>query len=218
MQDYLLNLLHGFIVGMAVSMPLGPAGLFSVQRTISKGRVSGFVSGMGVALSDTVFSALALFSLAFIQRIIDNNKVLLLFVGGLIICAFGIKIFLTNPIKQIRSNHATTRYWEDFLAGFLMTITNPGALLIILGVFAIIGHSVDSFSSVFSISFTILGVFIGAALWWYSLSLIVNRFRKKFRLRQLWAINRVSGVVIIVLGILSLLEGLWQCLVPVLLR
>ena len=45
------------------------------------------------------------------------------------------------------------------------------------------------------------GVVIGGGLWWYTLSTLVNIFRKKFRLRVLITINRVSGVLITVLGL-----------------
>ena len=51
------------------------------------------------------------------------------------------------------------------------------------------------------------GVVIGGGLWWYTLSTLVNIFRKKFRLRVLITINRVSGVVITVLGGLVILAA-----------
>ena len=51
------------------------------------------------------------------------------------------------------------------------------------------------------------GVVIGGGLWWYTLSTLVNIFRKKFRLRVLITINRVSGVLITVLGGLVILAA-----------
>jgi len=50
-------------------------------------------------------------------------------------------------------------------------------------------------------------VVIGGGLWWYTLSTLVNIFRKKFRLRVLITINRVSGVLITVLGGLVILAA-----------
>jgi hypothetical protein len=52
---------------------------------------------------------------------------------------------------------------------------------------------------------TTTGVFIGAAIWWYILTSVVNTFRSSFRLKQLWWINKISGAVIFVLGAIAIL-------------
>ena len=41
--------IKGFIIGILVSAPMGPVGMLCVQRTLSKGRLYGFVSGLGAA-------------------------------------------------------------------------------------------------------------------------------------------------------------------------
>lgn len=50
-------------------------------------------------------------------------------------------------------------------------------------------------------------------MWWYVLSASINLFRNKLRLRQLIMINRVAGVIIMVLGLISLFEGLYRFLI-----
>jgi threonine/homoserine/homoserine lactone efflux protein len=120
----------------------------------------------------------------------------------------GIAIFSSNPVKQLRQNRESKKFWEDFLTGFIMSITNPGCLFLIIGVFAFLGMSVDRSSGSIIISALLLGVFLGATLWWFLLSIFVDLFRKKFRLRQLWYINRVSGSAIMLLGILASAKGI----------
>ena len=53
----------------------------------------------------------------------------------------------------------------------------------------------------------VIGVLLGGGVWWYTLSTLVNIFRKKFRLRVLITINRVSGMIIAVLGALVILAA-----------
>ena len=65
----------------------------------------------------------------------------------------------------------------------------------------------DKSSGSIIISALLLGVFLGAALWWFLLSVFIDLFRKKFRLRQLWYINRVSGSAIMLLGLLASIKG-----------
>lgn len=208
------ELLKGVIVGLCASVPLGPIGVLCIQRTLSKGRNSGFITGLGAAVSDTVFAAIALLSLSFVQRILSDYQDVVMIAGGLIVGAFGVKLFMTNPIKQIkRVKSGDKRYWQDFLSTVLMTISNPGAFFLMLGLFAFIGiDSGDGGGAANVIASALAGVFLGAALWWHILSTSINMFRNKMRLRQLIMINRVSGVVIMVLGVISVFEGLYRIL------
>ena len=200
----LLELIKGLIVGLFASVPLGPIGVLCIQRTLSKGRNSGFITGLGAALSDTIFAAVALLSISYVQQLLSDYRYLVMIAGGIIVGIFGVKLFMTNPVKQIRRVKSGNRhYWQDFFSTVLMTITNPGAFFLMLGLFAFIGR----------IAVTLAGVFAGATLWWHVLSTSINLFRNKLRLRQLIMINRVAGVVIMVLGLISLFEGLYRLLI-----
>ena len=186
------ELLKGLIVGVCASVPLGPIGVLCIQRTLSKGRNSGFITGLGAAVSDTFFAAIALLSLSFVQRILSDYQAI-------------------KQIKRIKSGDK--RYWQDFFSTVLMTVSNPGAFFLMLGLFAFIGIDGGDGNGAYNIIASALaGVFIGAALWWYALSTSINMFRNKLRLRQLIMINRVAGVAIIVLGVISIFEGLYRIL------
>ena len=54
--------------------------------------------------------------------------------------------------------------------------------------------------------FLIPGVFVGAISWWFFLSYFVSRFQKKIRLRVIVRINKVAGIVVIVIGVIVLLS------------
>lgn len=204
------SLIRGFIVGVGASIPLGPLGVMCIQKTLSKGRLSGIATGLGATVSDTFFAALAILSLALIQDFVNTNRAFVVLGGGVVVIAIGLKIFLTNPVKQIRQNRGGKKLFEDFISAFIMTITNPGAIFLILGLFAFTGLKVDSTSSWKIIISSLAGVFIGAMAWWFILSTSINIFRTKFRLRQLLLINRIAGVIIVIIGLFSLFNGIWQ--------
>jgi threonine/homoserine/homoserine lactone efflux protein len=206
----LITLLKSLLVGFGASIPLGPVGVLVVQRTLSKGRLSGFVSGMGATVVDTFFSALAILSLAFIVVLFEKNRNLFLILGGIIVIAIGIKIYLTNPIKEIRKKKGGNRLFGDFISVFMLTISNPGAVFLILGLFALVGLHTDQGSGFITIAVALAGVFIGATLWWLALSTVINKYRRRFRIRQLWVINRIAGFVMVVLGIISLIDGIYE--------
>ena len=203
-------LIKGFIVGMGASIPLGPLGVLCVQKTLSKGRNCGFITGLGASASDTLYAAISLMGLAFIQDIINENFNWVMLLGGLIIMFIGVKIYLTNPIKQIRQKHKNKKHVEDFFEAFFMTITNPGAIFLILGLFAAVGIEMDASIAKSTLVTTLWGVFAGSAAWWFILSTGINVFRKKFRIKQLMMINRISGIVIFVLGLISMCNGAFE--------
>ena len=203
--------IKGIIVGIAASVPLGPIGVICIQRTINKGRLSGFISGMGAAAADIIFAALAIFGLAIVQQFINDNLNLFLIGGGVIVAWLGLRIYLTNPIKQIRQRKQVKGHFvEDFLSIFLITLSNPGAVFLMLGVFALIKLDLGNEIRTFSVAAALWGVMIGAALWWFTLSWLVDKFRRFFCIRQLWIINRIAGIIIFVLGIISVFEGVWK--------
>ena len=210
-----IDFVKGFLVGLGASIPLGPMGVMCVQKTLSKGRNSGFITGLGAAITDTLFAALAILGLAYIQRFIEEYERSVLLFGGVVVALIGLKIYLTNPVKQIRQkSRGNNQHMEDLFSAILMTITNPGAIFLILGMFAFVGLEVDSQAANRMITAALGGVFAGAATWWYLLSTGINIFRKKFRLRQLLMINRISGIIIIVIGLISFFEGVWRFLAP----
>jgi arginine exporter protein ArgO len=54
--------------------------------------------------------------------------------------------------------------------------------------------------------FLVPGVFIGTITWWFFLSYFVSRFKKNIRLRVIVRVNKVAGIVVIVIGLLVLLS------------
>lgn len=206
----IIALVKGFIVGLGASIPLGPLGVLCVQKTLGNGRNSGLITGLGASVSDTFYAAISLMGLAFIQNLIDENMDWVMFVGGMIIMYIGVKIYLTNPIKQIKQKNKNKKHVEDFFEALFMTITNPGAIFLILGLFAAVGINVGETVSKSTLIATLWGVFAGSAAWWFTLSTTINVFRKRFRIKQLMMINKISGIVIFVLGLISMFNGVFE--------
>lgn len=206
----IIALVKGFIVGLGASIPLGPLGVLCVQKTLGNGRNSGLITGLGASVSDTFYAAISLMGLAFIQNLIDENMDWVMFVGGMIIMYIGVKIYLTNPIKQIKQKNKNKKHVEDFFEALFMTITNPGAIFLILGLFAAVGINVGETVSKSTLIATLWGVFAGSAAWWFALSTTINVFRKRFRIKQLMMINKISGIVIFVLGLISMFNGVFE--------
>jgi len=202
MEEVLLLILEGMILGISVSAPVGPIGVLCIQRTLNKGRNFGLISGLGAVIADTFYAILAIFGISFI--IIDANNYTFRLIGGIILAIVGVKMFFTNPVAQIRRPTSKRTYLGYFASTFLLTITNPLTIVFFAASFTALGLNKYAGNPFFLLTL-VLGVFMGASLWWFFLVFIVNTFRKKFRLRSLWWINKISGLLITFLAIISII-------------
>jgi threonine/homoserine/homoserine lactone efflux protein len=199
-------LLKGLIVGFLASIPLGPVGVLCIQRTINKGRVSGLISGMGASTVDSFFALVAALGLTYIINFIEEQHFYIQLIGGGVLVFLGAKIFNTNPVKQIRRHRRKkNKLIEDYFSVLFLTISNPLAVFLFVAAFAGIGLVTAKDSSLKS-SLIIAGVFAGATLWWVLLTFLVDLFRKRFRLKQLWWINKIAGIIIMIFGIAAILS------------
>lgn len=203
-------LLKGILVGFLASIPLGPVGVLCIQRTINKGRLSGIVSGMGSATVDALFALVAALGLTFIITFIEEQQFFIQLIGGGVLVFLGTKIFNTNPINQIRKHRRKkNKLIEDYFSVLFLTLSNPLAIFLFVAAFAGIGIVTSKDSSLKS-SFIISGVFLGAMIWWSVLTFFIDLFRKRFRLKQLWWINKIAGILVIVFGVVAMLSVFFE--------
>lgn len=196
----------GLIVGLMVTIPLGPIGVLCIQRTLNKGRVSGFISGLGASAADAIFAIIAGFGISYIISFIKTQQIYFQIIGGVIVMFLGIHIFYTNPVRQLRLQRMNkNRLYHDFLSVFFLTITNPLAILLFLAMFAginVSGHEINAFD----LTSLVGGVLAGSAGWWFLLSFVISIFRERIRLRNIWWMNKVAGVIVFVLGIVAFIS------------
>lgn len=201
-------IIKGFIIGLSVSIPLGPIGILVIQKTLCNGKKSGFVTGLGAAFADFVYAILASLGISFIINSLEQYHLYFQIIGGVFLLYLGYSVFISNPIKQLRNQNGNSNLIGDFLSTFFLTITNPMALLLFFGVFAGIGFLHEKFDYS-SIIYIIIGVNIGTVLWWYSLSTLINLFKSKIQVRRLNWINKISGIAIFIFGLVAIISILF---------
>ena len=205
-------MLRGITVGLASSITVGPVAVLCIQRTLSKSRRSGFLSGLGVACADTLMAIIAFFFYALLKTQIEQYKNIISILGGIFVVIVGVVIFFKNPAPQIRRNRtSTTTSWSDFGSMFGFTMANFVTVIpYILAFFAMLGIESHDGShdtaSILSSSVILLGFFTGAVVWWFLLTLLISLFRRGFRPHHMQMINRVAGVIIGLLGVITILS------------
>jgi len=204
MNEIIHIFINGIIIGLFISVPLGPIGMLCVQRTLHRGRRHGFITGLGASASDLVYTFVSLFFLSFIINFLSKNEIIIQIIGSLILCAFGLFIFQNNPSAQPKPNEKpNSSLLRDFFSSFALTLSNPLILFVIIALFARFDFLSDKHSFV-HISLGLTGILAGATSWWTFLTFVVSRFRSKFNIRGLKIINRTTGLIIILIGIIGI--------------
>jgi threonine/homoserine/homoserine lactone efflux protein len=193
---------RGIIIGLSVAAPIGPMGVLCIRRTLARGSLNGFVSGLGVATADACFAAVAAFGLTSISDLLVDHQDWIRLVGGLFLCYLGIKTIRSRAWSGESADATPTRngLFAAFSSTFGLTLTNPTTILSFAAIFAGFGVAEPGISA----ASLVLGVFLGSALWWLILALGMGRLRLRIRPQQLTWVNRLSGAVILAFGGLAL--------------
>jgi threonine/homoserine/homoserine lactone efflux protein len=195
--------LKGLVIGIMVSVPMGPMGLLVIQKTVNKNRIAGFMSGLGIALADSLYAVIAGFSLTIILDFVKKNELFFQLMGGIVLILLGLSMYFKNPIKELKKyGKKGNGYFQDLIFTFLLTLSNPATLFIFIAVLTGSGI-VLSISELYEAFVVILGVLIGASLWWLILTRAVSAFRHRLNLRLLWWFNKIAGVIIILIVLIA---------------
>jgi threonine/homoserine/homoserine lactone efflux protein len=191
------------ISGFLLAAPIGPVNLICIRYTLSEGRFSGLIVGLGAALADVVYGSAAAAGLRVLTNFILQYDVAFRWVGGLFIIFLGFATFRAAPQNESDNKNPKRSLYSLFAGVFFLTLTNPVTIFTFIAIFSSFGiavHVTDLFTTVL----VSLGVFIGSTLWWITLTSIVCLFRNKVTPHIIVRMNKIAGIIIILLGVASI--------------
>ena len=198
-------LVRGLLVGFTVAAAVGPISVLTIRRTIAHGRVYGLVSGLGVASADASYGAVAAFGLSAVTTILVGGRTGLALFGGLFLVWLAIRTIRARPASSAAVTEDRPGLSAAFLSIYGLTMTNPMTILSFAAIFAALGLAGRGG---FDAALLTLGVFLGSSLWWVGLTAVVGRLRERITPRVLLWINRVSGTILLVFGIVAIRAAL----------
>ncbi len=207
-MDTLLNIfLRGLAVGLFVSAPMGPVGILCIQRTLDKGRRTGFYTGIGAAASDFIYCLLTGLGLAFIEEFLERNHDVIQLIGSAVLIGFAIYLFKKNPSAGLRKPGVQPGSpGKDILGGFLFTFSNPLILFLIIGLFARFNFLSPDHRFYHYIA-GYIAIVAGALGWWWLVTYFVDKLRAHFNVRSMWLINRCIGILILIFALVGIVTG-----------
>lgn len=194
-------LLKGFLLGIALSAPIGVIGIWCIERSINYGLKYGVATGLGAVVADMIFAILAVFGFAkFIGPYIQDNPWPNT-IGAMMVVVIGVStIRKSNAKHQVQLTHNPSML-RAFMMSFMLVMTHPAAILIFLAIFTGLNIELNEQTANHQILQLLTGLFAGGTLWWFLLSSIASVFGKKMTPAALQKFNRLSGMIVIGFGI-----------------
>jgi threonine/homoserine/homoserine lactone efflux protein len=197
------TIIEGAILGFTLSFffSFGPALVAEIQTSIHRGFWAGVLLAFGVFMSDASIVFLGFIGAV---QIFENNKILLGFIGGMILIIFGIVTYRRKVIIDVDSDNAELKqnnpnFLTYILKGFFINFTNPFVWIFWMGV-------VVGFTANYRAEKLLLIVFFTTALGIVFLMDMLKIFsaykiKKYIQTHNIIWINRIAGIGLILFGI-----------------
>lgn len=202
--------LRGLAIGFAVAIALGPIGLLVIRRTIDRGWVHGFLSGVGVATADATYGAVAAFGLTAVTELLVGIDRPLGVIGGAVLLLLAARAMRATlgpggaPVERAERGRldGPAGEWASMVG---LTLTNPATILSFTALFATIGGGSGGPGGAASI---VAGVFAGSVAWWAILTGLVAALRARLTPRVVRGLNVASAAIIGGFGVVAIALGI----------
>lgn len=208
-------IIKGLIIGIIASAPMGPVGILCIRRTMQKGRIYGLVTGMGAAMSDIIYALITGAGMAVVVNFVEDKQNIfwLKLAGSILLFIFGLYMYRTEPKPAPESSaKGNGTLFQNFITGFLLTVSNPLIIFLFLATFNMLTFVVPDHWLSQSLGY--LSIVGGAMLWWGGLTYVISRMNATLGIDFARTLNRIIGAVVLTISILYAANTLFNLSLP----
>ncbi len=197
-------ILKGVLLGLTLSIMIGPALFALIQTSIHRGFKAGAKLAIGISLSDITVLLLCYFGVSRLL-ISPENRLIVGIIGGIILISFGIYTFIHKPqivknnLKDTEIKFKGPKSITYILKGYFLNITNPGVWA--LWVTAMAGISATFGPHTNSVIHFFIGTLVTVLSTDITKCFIANKIKRHLNIKYRTALNRFVGVILIFFGL-----------------
>lgn len=197
-MDPLLTLITVFAIFIPALMLPGPDFVAVVRTSMARGTTAGLMTTLGVSVGLAFYATLSLAGLSAVLVEYQWLTWTVRLLGGSYLVYLGIKLILSKPQKIDVSAGRSPSARGSFVFGFLVTLTNPKAIVLFASVFA---TAVTETTPAWLMGLMIAIVFASSLTWYTLVALLMSSqpVIRRFENARHW-IERAAGVCFIGIG------------------
>ncbi len=197
-MEWTIVLVSVFAIFIPALMLPGPDFIAVVRSSMAHGTAAGLLTTIGVSIGLGFYASLSLLGLSSILVEYQSLAWVIRVCGGAYLIYLGVSLVFgkSTPIKIDNSRYKLIG--NPLLFGFLVTLTNPKAIVLFTSVFA----TAVTKAMPLSVMMLMIALVIASAFTWYAIvcafmssAPVINRFRNA----QHW-IERAAGICFIAIG------------------
>lgn len=194
----------GFLTGLFSAIPLGPAGLEAVNRSISKGFWHGFKVSVGATFAD--YTYLIIINLG-VFNILKANKIyegIFWIISGIILFLFAIRSGNKNNSSKLLDNPKL----GGFITGFLITFINPSTFFFWIALSSTVMNIWKSNGNLFFYT-SFISMPFGSITWFTILNILASRGLKLFKKNIDKTASKLLTYILCIVSIFFVFYGLY---------
>ncbi|MGF1639992.1 MAG: LysE family transporter [Rhodospirillales bacterium] len=199
--------------GFVVAVPVGAVGALCLRRAFEGRWLMALIGGIGAAAADGALAAAAMLGLSLVTHVLIDHPAPVRLIGGLLLVSLGVQMIRRRRLSIVQAppplGVELRRWWKMtrvLSTGFLLTIVNPATFFAFIGVFAGVGlfgtQPLDTWSS----GLIVVGVFVGSALWWATLTALASAVRHHTPVAIIEVVNVALGLIVLGIGVAALIS------------
>lgn len=195
-------IVEGILLGLMLTIMLGPILIALIQTTIQHGSKAGFVVGSGIWVSDFLIIFFCYYALHAIGDIIqgDGFRFWLGLIGGIILMIFGLGAILKKVKIGPEKNYFTAKNYAGFwLKGFLVNTVNPFTFIFWIGVISsyLIAKSATQTESLLFLGSIMVTIIISDC----AKVILAKYIKEKMTEQHIQKFNKVAGLGLLLFGV-----------------
>ncbi len=199
--------LRGLLLSIALVSSIGMQNLFLFNNAINQKLSRAWPVTIMIWIADTALTLAAFFGMGAIISSHELFKLIIMFLGGLLVIWIGFGILRSAASFKLESANTPLPMKKSLVNAWVVTWANPQALIDTSLMFgALRGSLTDSQVTPF-----ITGVVSATAIWFFGITLLLGLLKERLPQKFLLWVNILSGVIVMGYGCYLL----WQAVMMV---
>lgn len=205
-------ILIGFFTGFIASIPLGPSGLESVNRSISQGFKEGFKVSIGAVSADISYILIINLGLFALLSRHQHFQSIFWIISGIILILFNRLSSKKASENNVNNNYISKYTSNGFVTGFLITFINPTTPSLWIALSATVLSVWRGHGRIYFLLST-CSMILGSISWFCLLNVLVSKGFRKLKGNYSETTSKILNYFMIILGIAFIVLGIFKFIV-----
>lgn len=205
MLTFQVVLIKAFLAGGVAALPLGPMGIWCLQRTVGQGRRAGLLAAAGIATALGLWGWVVVHGLEWVSGWLVAGTPWVRYGLGIALLTAGAN-GMRRPPPRTAIPSAAASGWGGVAMTFCGVATNPVTLVTLAAVFGAIGLVRVELDAMGAVGF-VAAIGLGAMTLWVGLGELLLRLRARWGDVATSRVSRALSGLLMFLGASYLLAG-----------